>query len=72
MLYDLSDRCNIQDGDATSTCKNWAMDVTANLCEYGSLSAKMDRKYSRPYGLRLPEMVQLNLDIKKLTIHSKD
>ena len=46
------------------------MDVTANLCEYGSLSAKMDRKYSRPYGLRLAEKVQLNLDIKKLTIHA--
>jgi hypothetical protein len=48
------------------------MDVTANLCEYSSLSAKMDRKYSRPYGLRLAEKVQLHLDIKKVTIHSKD
>ena len=42
------------------------------ICEYGSLSAKMDGKYSGPYVLRLAEKVQLNLDIKKLAIHSKD
>jgi hypothetical protein len=48
------------------------LDVTTNLGEYGSLSAKMDGKYSGPYVLRLAEKVQLNLDIKKLTIHSKD
>ena len=41
------------------------MDVTANFCEYGSLSAKMDGNYSGPYVLRLGEKVQLNLDIKK-------
>jgi hypothetical protein len=32
----------------------------------------MDRKYFRPYVLRLEEKVQLNLYIKKLRIHSKE
>jgi hypothetical protein len=48
------------------------MDITPNLCVYGSLSAKMDSKYFRPCVLRLEEKVQLNLYIKKLTIHSND
>ena len=48
------------------------MNITPILCVYDSLCAKMDRKYFRPYVLRLEEKVQLNLYIKKLTIHSKE